>query len=122
MNYCFFSFFSPPPEGFFGCAWEGSAVPAGLLADAGILTNRGICTPPPVYSVENPEPLSLSQNGLGRAFKGRRDQVVIATKFGFRFEGGKRVGEERASRPEHIRKAVEGSLHRLYRSPLSTPY
>jgi hypothetical protein len=29
---------------------------------------------------------------LGRAFKGRRDQVVIATKFGFRFEGGKQVG------------------------------
>src|SRR5215510_5879256 len=35
-----------------------------LLADAGIVTNRGICTPAPVYSVENPEPLSLSQNGL----------------------------------------------------------
>jgi aryl-alcohol dehydrogenase-like predicted oxidoreductase len=50
---------------------------------------------------------------LGRALKGRRDQVVIATKFGFRFEGGKQVGAERASRPEHIREAVEGSLHRL---------
>jgi aryl-alcohol dehydrogenase-like predicted oxidoreductase len=50
---------------------------------------------------------------LGRAFRGRRDQVVIATKFGFRFEGGKRVGTERASRPEHIRRAVEGSLRRL---------
>jgi aryl-alcohol dehydrogenase-like predicted oxidoreductase len=40
-------------------------------------------------------------------------QVVIAAKFGFRFEGGKQVGTERASRPEHIREAVEGSLHRL---------
>jgi aryl-alcohol dehydrogenase-like predicted oxidoreductase len=50
---------------------------------------------------------------LGRAFKGRRHQVVIATKFGFRFAGGKQVGTERASRPEHIREAVEGSLHRL---------
>jgi aryl-alcohol dehydrogenase-like predicted oxidoreductase len=50
---------------------------------------------------------------LGRALKGRRDQVVIATKFGFRFEGGKQVGAERASRPEHIREAVEGSLRRL---------
>jgi aryl-alcohol dehydrogenase-like predicted oxidoreductase len=29
---------------------------------------------------------------LGRAFKGRRDQVVIATKFGFRIENGKQVG------------------------------
>jgi aryl-alcohol dehydrogenase-like predicted oxidoreductase len=50
---------------------------------------------------------------LGRALTGRRDQVVIATKFGFRFEGGKQVGAERDSRPEHIREAVEGSLRRL---------
>jgi aryl-alcohol dehydrogenase-like predicted oxidoreductase len=50
---------------------------------------------------------------LGRAFKDRRDQVAIATKFGFRFEGGKQVGVERSSRPEKIREAVEGSLHRL---------
>jgi aryl-alcohol dehydrogenase-like predicted oxidoreductase len=50
---------------------------------------------------------------LGRAFKGRRDQVVIATKFGFRFKDGKQVGAETASRPEHIREAVEGSLERL---------
>jgi aryl-alcohol dehydrogenase-like predicted oxidoreductase len=50
---------------------------------------------------------------LGRAFKGRRSQVVIGTKFGFRFKDGKQVGAERASRPEHIREAVEGSLRRL---------
>jgi aryl-alcohol dehydrogenase-like predicted oxidoreductase len=50
---------------------------------------------------------------LGRAFKGRRDQVTIATKFGFRLAGGKQVGAERDSRPEHIREAVEGSLRRL---------
>jgi aryl-alcohol dehydrogenase-like predicted oxidoreductase len=50
---------------------------------------------------------------LGRALKGRRDAVVIATKFGFRIEGGKQVGAERDSRPERIREAVEGSLGRL---------
>jgi aryl-alcohol dehydrogenase-like predicted oxidoreductase len=50
---------------------------------------------------------------LGRAFKGRRDEVVLATKFGFRFKDGKQLGAERASRPEHIREAVEGSLSRL---------
>jgi len=50
---------------------------------------------------------------LGRALKGRRDQVVIATKFGNRIENGKRVGTERDSRPEHIPLAVEGSLRRL---------
>ena len=50
---------------------------------------------------------------FGRAFKGRRDHVAIATKFGFRFKDGKQVGVERASRPEHIRESVEGSLLRL---------
>jgi aryl-alcohol dehydrogenase-like predicted oxidoreductase len=50
---------------------------------------------------------------LGRALAGRRGQVTIATKFGFRIEGGKQVGTERDSRPAHIREAVEGSLRRL---------
>jgi aryl-alcohol dehydrogenase-like predicted oxidoreductase len=50
---------------------------------------------------------------LGRALEGRRDDVLIATKFGFRIENGKQVGSERDSRPEHIREAVEGSLRRL---------
>src|SRR5579864_5983814 len=50
---------------------------------------------------------------LGRALKGRREQVVIGTKFGFRFKDGKQVGTERASRPEQIREAVERSLRRL---------
>ncbi|WP_026883010.1 aldo/keto reductase [Clostridium akagii] len=48
---------------------------------------------------------------LGKAFKGRRDQVVIATKFGSIIENNKIVGF--SSRPEHIRKAVEGCLRRL---------
>jgi len=50
---------------------------------------------------------------LGRALEGRRTEVVIATKFGFRIKDGKQVGVERASRPEDIRHAVEGSLRRL---------
>ncbi|MGO9451817.1 MAG: aldo/keto reductase [Candidatus Binataceae bacterium] len=48
---------------------------------------------------------------MGRAFKGRRDRVVIATKFGSRFDGNRIVGMD--SRPEHIREAVEGCLRRL---------
>lgn len=48
---------------------------------------------------------------VGRALKRRRDQAVIATKFGFRIENGKIAGTD--SRPEHIREAVEGSLRRL---------
>jgi aryl-alcohol dehydrogenase-like predicted oxidoreductase len=46
---------------------------------------------------------------LGRALKGRRDQVVLATKFGFHIENGPGLD----SRPEHIRQVVEGSLRRL---------
>jgi len=49
---------------------------------------------------------------LARALKGKRDRVVIATKFGFKFdEKGALAGTD--SRPAHIREAVEGSLRRL---------
>lgn len=50
---------------------------------------------------------------LGCAFRGRRDQVILATKFGFRFENGRQVGAETDSSPAAIRRAVEGSLKRL---------
>jgi aryl-alcohol dehydrogenase-like predicted oxidoreductase len=49
---------------------------------------------------------------LARALKGHRDRVVIATKFGFRFDGKAGLAGT-DSRPEHIREAVEGSLQRL---------
>jgi aryl-alcohol dehydrogenase-like predicted oxidoreductase len=48
---------------------------------------------------------------LGRALKGKRDSAVIATKFGFRFDGATTTGAD--SHPAHIREAVEGSLRRL---------
>jgi aryl-alcohol dehydrogenase-like predicted oxidoreductase len=48
---------------------------------------------------------------LGRALVGKRDQVVLATKFGFSIQDGKNVGTE--SRPEHIREVVDASLGRL---------
>src|SRR2546423_15393977 len=48
---------------------------------------------------------------LARALKGKREDVVIATKFGFKIENGKIADVD--SRPEHIREAVEGSLKRL---------
>lgn len=49
---------------------------------------------------------------LARALKGRRDDAVIATKFGFRFDDAGSVNGV-DSRPEHVREAVEGSLRRL---------
>jgi aryl-alcohol dehydrogenase-like predicted oxidoreductase len=48
---------------------------------------------------------------LARALKGKRDRLVIATKFGFKIENGAIVGMN--SRPEHVPEAVEGSLRRL---------
>jgi len=47
---------------------------------------------------------------VGEAFAGRRDEVVIATKFGIRMVNGKQVQD---SKPESIRQALEGSLQRL---------
>jgi aryl-alcohol dehydrogenase-like predicted oxidoreductase len=48
---------------------------------------------------------------VGEALAPIRDQVVVATKFGFRFEDGKSAGLD--SRPASIRRAAEGSLKRL---------
>jgi aryl-alcohol dehydrogenase-like predicted oxidoreductase len=49
---------------------------------------------------------------VGEALAPVRDQVVVATKFGFAFDDqGRQTGL--SSRPEHIRKAVDGSLRRL---------
>ncbi|KAA3438699.1 aldo/keto reductase [Rufibacter hautae] len=52
-----------------------------------------------------------SEEYVGEALKPLRNKVVIASKFGFKFENGKSVGRD--SRPASIRKAVEGMLRRL---------
>lgn len=50
---------------------------------------------------------------VGEAVAPFRDQVVIATKFGFKFSGkGEQVGVD--SRPEHIREVADASLKRLH--------
>jgi len=48
---------------------------------------------------------------VGEALAPMRDHVTIATKFGFRFEGGKQSGLD--SRPAHIKEVAEASLKRL---------
>lgn len=48
---------------------------------------------------------------VGRALKGKRDQVIIATKFGFAYDGTKPTGTN--SRPENVKAACDGSLQRL---------
>jgi aryl-alcohol dehydrogenase-like predicted oxidoreductase len=53
-----------------------------------------------------------SEELVGRAIKGRRDQVVVATKFGLVSHSGGGPGVI-DSRPANVRAAVEGSLTRL---------
>ena len=53
----------------------------------------------------------VNEELVGRALKGKRDSVVIATKFGFAIRDGKTAGVD--SRPEHIREVTDASLRRL---------
>lgn len=52
----------------------------------------------------------LNEELVGEALEPIRDKVVIATKFGIQMENGKQVQN---SKPEIIRKTIEGSLKRL---------
>jgi aryl-alcohol dehydrogenase-like predicted oxidoreductase len=52
----------------------------------------------------------MSEDYIGRALEGRRDRVILATKFGMEMQ--ERPDESRGRR-EYIRWAVEGSLRRL---------
>ena len=49
-----------------------------------------------------------SETFLGRVLQGRRDRVVLATKFGSKVAEGKQ-----GARPEYVRQALEDSLRRL---------
>ncbi len=51
-----------------------------------------------------------SEEYLGRALAGRRDQVLVATKWGF---VAKPDAGERQGRPEHVRASLDASLQRL---------
>ncbi|HKJ60577.1 MAG TPA: aldo/keto reductase [Hyphomicrobiales bacterium] len=56
----------------------------------------------------------INEELVGRAIAGKRDKVVIATKFGFRigdFEGSTPGGTD--SRPEHVMEVCDASLKRL---------
>jgi aryl-alcohol dehydrogenase-like predicted oxidoreductase len=53
----------------------------------------------------------VNEEVVGEALGPARDRVFIATKFGFKIEGGKQVGLN--SRPAHIREVAEASLRRL---------
>jgi len=58
----------------------------------------------PAYGVGHSEEI------VGKAIKGRRDQVIIATKCGVMRDGGR---YRRTLKPESIRKEIDASLSRL---------
>ena len=49
-----------------------------------------------------------SEDFLGRALGARRDQIILATKFGMEMEKG-----QQGASPQYIQEAIEGSLRRL---------
>ncbi len=49
-----------------------------------------------------------SETFLGRALEGRRDEVVVATKFGMEMDAARK-----GARPDYVRRAAEDSLRRL---------
>src|SRR3954462_13311131 len=49
-----------------------------------------------------------SEEYLGRALRGRRGQVVLATKFGMKVDD-----RRQGARPEYVRQALDDSLRRL---------
>ena len=55
----------------------------------------------------------VNEEVVGEALRPFRDSVVIATKFGFDIDFETRENRGVNSRPDHIRRAVEGSLKRL---------
>jgi aryl-alcohol dehydrogenase-like predicted oxidoreductase len=94
-----------------GCMGMSSGYGATDEAEAVATLHRAIelgCTFLDTAEVYGP---FVNEELLGRALAGKRGQVVIATKFGFRFEGSQIVGTD--SRPAHIREVVEASLRRL---------
>jgi len=56
--------------------------------------------------------IGANEKLVGKAIKGRRNKVILATKFGnVRDKNGKWLGQN--GRPEYVKQACEASLHRL---------
>jgi aryl-alcohol dehydrogenase-like predicted oxidoreductase len=106
-----------------GCnnfGWRIDADATGAVVDAALESGINFFDTADVYGA------GQSEEFLGRALKGRRDQVLIATKFGMKMGEGKEGGK-----PAYVRQAAEDSLRRLgtdhidlyqiHRSDPSTP-
>jgi aryl-alcohol dehydrogenase-like predicted oxidoreductase len=96
----------------FGCMGLNFAMGPGLSRQDGISMIRTAVDAGVTFfdTAESYGPFT-NEELVGEALAPVRDQVVIATKFGFTFDSGKQYGLD--SRPAHIGSVVEASLQRL---------
>ena len=88
-----------------GCnnfGWRIDAAATARVVDAALAAGINFLDTADVYGS------GQSEEFLGRALKGRRNRVTIATKF-----GGKMDEQRHGAKPDYIRHAVEDSLKRL---------
>lgn len=88
-----------------GCNNFGKRLDAAATAsvlDAGIDAGIDFLDTADIYGA------TQSEEFMGHALRGRRDRVVLATKFGARVDD-----QRRGARPEYVRQALDDSLRRL---------
>jgi aryl-alcohol dehydrogenase-like predicted oxidoreductase len=95
----------------FGCMSIGSAYGPADDAESIATVHRAIELGVTLFDTAEVYGPHRNEELLGRAIKGHRSKLVVATKFGWRIEDGKALGLD--SSPARIRAAVEGSLKRL---------
>jgi aryl-alcohol dehydrogenase-like predicted oxidoreductase len=87
----------------------GATSEAESLATIGLALDRG-CTFLDTADMYGP---FLNEELVGRAIRGRRDTVVLATKFGIVRDPESRMVRAISGRPEYVKQACEASLKRL---------
>ncbi|MEO8097684.1 MAG: aldo/keto reductase [Acidobacteriota bacterium] len=88
-----------------GCnnfGWRTDAAGTAAVVDAALEAGINVFDTADVYGS------GQSEEFLGRALQGRRNQAIIATKFGMKMGEGME-----GTRPEYLRKALDASLKRL---------
>ena len=107
-----------------GCQWRPGTTPGAVIdlyscgfdrRSAVNLVRRAVDRGVTFFDTAEAYGPFLSEEIVGEALQGVRDNVVIATKFGFDIDlvTGERRPSGLNSRPEHIRQVVEAQLRRL---------
>ncbi|HVA38899.1 MAG TPA: aldo/keto reductase [Candidatus Dormibacteraeota bacterium] len=100
--------------GCMGLTWAyGEPVDAAREADAVALIHRAVELGVTLFDTADMYGPFTNEELLGRALRGRRDRVAIATKCGLVVHDKTTYDVRRNARPEHITAACEASLRRL---------